>query len=69
MPSPATGRAGYYTLAPERGREGYDALIRDLLAHGTAPQRIAHFWLVTEQETFRPGQLFPPQSGTGLLSA
>ena len=49
---------GGYVLAPERGREGYDALIRDLLAHGHAPSRIAHFWLVTRGETFRPGSSF-----------
>ncbi|GHC30889.1 hypothetical protein GCM10007291_34540 [Gemmobacter nanjingensis] len=49
---------GNYTLNPERGREGYDALIRDLVAHGHAPDRIAHFWLVTERESFRPGSSF-----------
>ncbi|NUB44946.1 SDR family NAD(P)-dependent oxidoreductase [Fertoebacter nigrum] len=47
-----------YTLAPERGRDGYDALIRDLVAQGLAPNRIAHFWLVTAQESFRPGSSF-----------
>ncbi|MFN6978258.1 MAG: SDR family NAD(P)-dependent oxidoreductase, partial [Gemmobacter sp.] len=47
-----------YRLAPERGREDYDLLIRDLVARGLAPQRIAHFWLVTEGETFRPGSSF-----------
>ena len=50
--------AGGYLLAPERGREGYDALIRDLVAQGHAPARIAHFWLVTRGETFRPGSSF-----------
>ncbi len=49
---------GQYVLSPERGREGYDALIRDLVAHGQAPNRIAHFWLVTARETFRPGSSF-----------
>ena len=49
---------GGYVLNPERGREGFDALIRDLVAHGRAPDRIAHFWLVTEGERFRPGSSF-----------
>ncbi|MFA9229959.1 MAG: type I polyketide synthase, partial [Microgenomates group bacterium] len=49
---------GGYVLAPERGREGYDQLIHDLVAHGHAPNRIAHFWLVTRSETFRPGSSF-----------
>lgn len=47
-----------YALAPERGREGYEALLRDLAARGAAPSRIAHFWLVTDRETFRPGGSF-----------
>ncbi|QYZ69013.1 KR domain-containing protein [Neotabrizicola shimadae] len=50
--------AGGYVLAPERGREGYDQLIRDLVAHGHAPDRIAHFWGVTATESFRPGSSF-----------
>ncbi|QYK43440.1 MAG: KR domain-containing protein [Paracoccaceae bacterium] len=47
-----------YTLSPERGREGYDLLVRDLVARGLAPTRVAHFWLVTATETFRPGSSF-----------
>ena len=47
-----------YVISPERGREGYDQLIRDLVAQGHAPTRIAHFWLVTGGETFRPGSSF-----------
>jgi acyl transferase domain-containing protein len=54
----AADGAGGYVLNPERGREGYDALIRDLVAHGRAPDRIAHFWLVTPRESFRPGSSF-----------
>ena len=56
----AFGRDGQggYILAPERGREGYDALIADLVSHGHAPNRIAHFWLVTAEEKFRPGSSF-----------
>ncbi|WP_050524812.1 type I polyketide synthase [Pseudorhodobacter wandonensis] len=53
----ADGKGGY-RLAPERGREGYDALLQDLIAHGNTPDRIAHFWLVTNGETFRPGSSF-----------
>ncbi|MFD1342240.1 type I polyketide synthase [Litorisediminicola beolgyonensis] len=47
-----------YVLAPERGREGYDLLLQDLLARGTVPTRIAHFWLVTADESHRPGSSF-----------
>lgn len=47
-----------YVLSPERGREGYDLLIRDLVARGQAPQHIGHFWLVTQHERFRPGSSF-----------
>jgi thioesterase domain-containing protein/NAD(P)-dependent dehydrogenase (short-subunit alcohol dehydrogenase family)/acyl carrier protein len=55
----AFGREGAdYVLAPERGRDGYDALIRDLMAHGHSPTRIAHFWGVTRGESFRPGSSF-----------
>ncbi|MFO1104483.1 MAG: SDR family NAD(P)-dependent oxidoreductase [Amaricoccus sp.] len=56
----AFGRTGEdrYSLAPERGREGYDALIRALVAQGTVPSRVAHLWLLTDKETFRPGSSF-----------
>ncbi|MCF3972235.1 type I polyketide synthase [Paracoccus salsus] len=47
-----------FTISPERGREDYDRLIHDLVAAGLAPQRIAHFWLVTATESFRPGSSF-----------
>jgi acyl transferase domain-containing protein/thioesterase domain-containing protein len=47
-----------FTLAPERGREGYDELVRDLLAAGRAPKRIVHLWTVTPDESFRPGSNF-----------
>ncbi|HHX89359.1 MAG TPA: SDR family NAD(P)-dependent oxidoreductase, partial [Paracoccus sp.] len=46
---------GAYQLAPERGREGYDLLIQDLIARGTLPSRIAHFWLAGGNPRFRPG--------------
>lgn len=47
-----------FTISPERGREDYDRLIHELVAAGLAPQCIAHFWLVTAGETFRPGSSF-----------
>ncbi|MDO9526791.1 MAG: SDR family NAD(P)-dependent oxidoreductase [Gemmobacter sp.] len=47
-----------YVIAPERGREDYDRLIHDLVAHGHAPSRIAHYWLVTDGATYRPGSSF-----------
>lgn len=47
-----------YALAPERGREGYDSLIGDLVTRGRAPDRIVHLWLFTESQTFRPGSSF-----------
>ncbi|MEF3048794.1 type I polyketide synthase [Pseudotabrizicola sp. L79] len=49
---------GGYVLAPERGREGYDLLIRDLVARGQVPTRILHLWLVTRAAAFRPGSSF-----------
>lgn len=59
-PGDAFSRTGEdaYVLSPEHGRDGYDELIRDLVSHGTAPDRIAHFWLVTRDENFRPGSSF-----------
>ncbi|MBC7174206.1 MAG: SDR family oxidoreductase, partial [Polyangiaceae bacterium] len=49
---------GQYVLSPERGREGYDALVRDLIATGKVPQRIVHLWLLTADESYRPGSSF-----------
>ncbi len=49
---------GGYVLAPERGREGFDLLLRDLVGRGLAPSRILHLWLVTRREVFRPGSSF-----------
>ncbi|WP_333683477.1 type I polyketide synthase [Pontibaca methylaminivorans] len=49
---------GRYQLAPEQGRAGYDALIADLEESGALPDRIAHFWLLTRDESFRPGSSF-----------
>src|SRR6056297_2669411 len=47
-----------YELAPERGREGYDLLFRDMLSQGLVPSRIAHFWGVTKDQSHRPGSSF-----------
>jgi acyl transferase domain-containing protein/thioesterase domain-containing protein/acyl carrier protein len=47
-----------YLLSPERGREGYDELVRDLVATGNTPQHIVHAWLVSREERFRPGSSF-----------
>ncbi|MCP5074585.1 MAG: KR domain-containing protein [Rhodobacteraceae bacterium] len=47
-----------YVIAPERGREGFDLLIRELVGRGMAPSRIVNLWLVTQTETFRPGSSF-----------
>ncbi|MCH2094784.1 MAG: SDR family NAD(P)-dependent oxidoreductase [Rhodobacteraceae bacterium] len=47
-----------YVLAPERGREGYDHLLRDLQDRGMVPDRIVHFWMVTDDTGHRPGSSF-----------
>jgi acyl transferase domain-containing protein/thioesterase domain-containing protein/acyl carrier protein len=51
------GEGGYF-LAPERGREGYDLLIVDLNTRDLIPTRILHGWMVTADESFRPGSSF-----------
>ncbi len=50
--------ASNFFLSPEQGREGYDRLVRDLVASGKVPSRIVHLWLVTANESFRPGSSF-----------
>ncbi|MEC3861297.1 SDR family NAD(P)-dependent oxidoreductase [Mesobacterium sp. TK19101] len=47
-----------YVIAPERGREGYDLLLQDMLSRGLVPSRIGHFWMVTADESHRPGSSF-----------
>ncbi len=47
-----------YRLAPEQGSEGYELLLREVVASGKLPERIAHLWLLTEDESFRPGSSF-----------
>ncbi len=49
---------GAYMLAPEQGREGYDALIAALVAANRMPDRIGHFWLLTHSVHHRPGSSF-----------
>lgn len=48
----------HYVVSPERGREGYDALVKDLVSSGKVPNRIAHLWLLTKDERYRPGSSF-----------
>ncbi|SHF70797.1 Acyl transferase domain-containing protein [Litoreibacter ascidiaceicola] len=47
-----------YIIAPERGRESYDALIHDLNTRDLVPTRIVHAWTITKDESFRPGSSF-----------
>jgi len=47
-----------YQLPPEQGRFGYDSLLADLAEAGRSPTRIGHFWLVTRDESHRPGGSF-----------
>ncbi|PZQ51495.1 MAG: polyketide synthase [Rhodovulum sulfidophilum] len=47
-----------FVLAPEQGAEGFARMIRDLVAEAAVPTRIAHLWLLTREETFRPGSSF-----------
>ena len=47
-----------FSIAPEQGREGYIQLVRELVAAGRMPQRIVHLWLLTPDESFRPGSNF-----------
>jgi acyl transferase domain-containing protein/thioesterase domain-containing protein len=50
--------SGDYTLCPELGRAGYDALLAGLAADGVLPTKVVHMWLVTLEEKFRPGSNF-----------
>lgn len=47
-----------YRLPPESGLEAYGALIKDLIAGGKFPDRVLHLWLLTQDESFRPGSSF-----------
>ena len=59
-PGDTFARAGEmdYIIAPERGRESYDALISDLNTRDLLPTRILHGWMITRDESFRPGSSF-----------
>ena len=58
-----------YQIAPEEGKFGYQALLEDLAKLDLLPQRIAHFWLVTDQERFRAGSSFFDRNiAMGMLS-
>jgi len=56
MTGPSGERA--YTIAPEMGREAYETLFGMLAEAEQTPDRIAHFWGVTQGESFRPGSNF-----------
>ncbi|MFK7739276.1 MAG: beta-ketoacyl synthase N-terminal-like domain-containing protein [Planctomycetota bacterium] len=47
-----------YALAPEAGREGYDALLQDLTASGRQVHGVVHAWMLTKDRSFRPGSSF-----------
>lgn len=47
-----------YILCSEEGRPGYDALVSGLLEDGTLPENIVHSWLLTRDESHRPGSNF-----------
>ncbi len=47
-----------YKLSPELGLESYSALVKDLVASGNFPDRVLHLWLLTQDESFRPGSSF-----------
>ncbi|MCA9609269.1 MAG: KR domain-containing protein, partial [Myxococcales bacterium] len=58
-----------FSLSPERGKEGYAALVRDLVARGLTPDRVVHLWLLEAKETFRPGSsLFHHHQERGFFS-
>ena len=47
-----------YALAPELGREGYDALLADISATGRQINGVMHGWLLTADRSSRPGSSF-----------
>ena len=47
-----------YVLSPERGASDYGSLIQALVTNGVVPKRILHLWLLTPDESFRPGSSF-----------
>lgn len=58
-----------YALSPERGKEGYAELLRDLVANGQTPAMVVHLWLLDTEESFRPGSnLFHHHQERGFFS-
>lgn len=49
---------GSYVVCAELGRQGYDALLKHLTSVGNFPAKIVHGWLLTADESFRPGSSF-----------
>ena len=49
---------GNFVVCPEHGREGYDQLLQSLRDTNRLPERIVHLWLLTHDESFRPGSSF-----------
>ncbi|MFL0811272.1 MAG: SDR family NAD(P)-dependent oxidoreductase [Agarilytica sp.] len=47
-----------YKISPESGLETYSTLVKDLVASGHFPDRILHLWLLTQDESYRPGSSF-----------
>ena len=48
----------HFAIAAEQSLEGMEMLFASLAETGSLPTRIAHFWLATRKETFRPGSDF-----------
>nr|WP_281352018.1 SDR family NAD(P)-dependent oxidoreductase [Microvirga makkahensis] len=58
-----------YVIAPEHGRADYDALVHDLTRSGRAPDRVAHLFLLSRTDSFRPGSsLFHRDQEQGFYS-
>ncbi len=53
---------GSYLLPPEQGRMGYDQLLADLAENGQMPDRVGHMWLLTADDSHRPGSSFYDQT-------
>jgi acyl transferase domain-containing protein/thioesterase domain-containing protein len=47
-----------FTIAPEAGGAGYNELIASLAEHELLPDRVLHTWLLTWDQSFRPGSTF-----------
>ena len=47
-----------YTMAPEGGGSAYQSLVQSMLKDELLPDRIVHTWLITRNESYRPGRTF-----------